>query len=410
MRNRICLCEEGKEFIWGDNWWQEGEESWFVSGEMNCLFRIEENSREAIYVSRLPSRSICEFRKNPRCLKNNDVIFCFPDEGEFIWCYHLNDDTWKSINIDNPENIRLSCFQTWIVQSELFIISNGLRKIIELNIDEQKIERYYDLETNEISGSVLVNNHIYILDVSLGGICKFNCLDKSIKKYLLTEINEHLNTLCFDGHRFWMSGRKKRIYIWSEAENEIISIDDFPDSFGIYNFSGKYQKILNCEENQFDVPLFLYSVYAEGYVWFIPFQTNEILCIERDTFRMRVFPVKNENQTEESLTTQLLGHKYVLEYVREKRYIGLYSLKNRYILEIDAKKFAYNTLNYKLSADSAAQIIMELDEEQQDFFEQENLNLQLWTKCLLLRRRKTKKNSDREAIGKKIFCYLNGTI
>lgn len=40
----------------------------------------------------------------------------------------------------------------------------------------------------------------------------------------------------------------------------------------------------------------------------------------------------------------MLGHKYLLEYILSERYIGLFSLKNRWIIEIDTKELKYKII------------------------------------------------------------------
>lgn len=85
------------------------------------------------------------------------------------------------------------------------------------------------------------------------------------------------------------------------------------------------------------------------FIWFIPYQTNEILYVKKDTYEIKVFSLQNELQTQDNLDKQLLNTKYLLEYVRDGRYIGIFSLKNKWIFEIDSWKLDYKILDYSLN-------------------------------------------------------------
>lgn len=56
------------------------------------------------------------------------------------------------------------------------------------------------------------------------------------------------------------------------------------------------------------------------------------------------------------MKTQLLGHKYLLEGVIDNRYIILFSLKNKCIVEIDTQKLSYTYLDYTLDFESKSKI------------------------------------------------------
>lgn len=87
---------------------------------------------------------------------------------------------------------------------------NWIKKIIEFDIKNCEIVQYYNLNAKEISGSVLVDGSIYIIDSYSTSIYKFSCLNKTIKKYSLPGINDSIKTICFDGNKFWLSGQKRK--------------------------------------------------------------------------------------------------------------------------------------------------------------------------------------------------------
>lgn len=406
MLEKILLYEKGKEFIWSDGWWFDHGDIWFSAGDMNMLFNIKKDSKEAIYASKIPSMNTHEFRNYPRCLKKDNIIFLFPDEGDSILCYNLETSIWKRVDIDNPEKIRLSCMDIWAVQDKLYLLSVGLKKIIEFDIKSQEIIEYYCLQTKEVAGSVMVDKYIYIIDSFMTGIYKFNCEKKTIKKYILSGIDDHIKTICFDNQKFWLSGEKKKLYIWEENGNLIRMLDDFPIGFGIYNFSGNQRVLLDEQQENFDVPVFLYSAVTDKYVWFIPFQTNQIIYVDKITYEIKNFFLESEDQTEDDVKTQLLGHKYILLYVKGTRFLGLFSLKNRWVVEIDSEKLTYKVLNYKLSIESVNQILTER-EKRKFFYEDKQSNLNYLIRYVLAIKRDMRISTDKVTIGKKIFSFLN---
>ena len=284
---------------------------------------------------------------------------CLPDIGENIWCYHISTDVWKKIIVDNPKKVRIACTNFWVIEDNLYIVSIGLKQILEIDISKEIVISYYDLPIDNdgrVSGSILVGRWIYLVGNSPVCIYKFDCLTKKVEVIRLPNLDDSIHTISYDEEKFWLSGRCRKIYIWKEVSNELFILDRLPDEFGIWNFSGKYDHLLNCHVDSIEMPLFLYSICVDQYVWFIPAQSNEILYIDKDIYKIGIFHLKDEEQTEENVKTQLLGHKFLLQYVRAERYIGLFSLKNRQIIEIDTQELVYKILQYHIRNEHICQI------------------------------------------------------
>lgn len=346
-------------FIWNDGWWLENEEAWFVAGAMDGLFHMDMNTMEATLIDVTSLDRVFGFRQHPRCFKKGNRIFCFPDLSQDIFCYHIEDGLWTSMDVKNPNGVRISCTNVWCIQDKLYVVSVGLKQVLELNLLAEKIEKYHDLPVSgeeRIAGSILVGDSIYIAGAEAACVYKFHCCDGEIKIYPLHQISDQLCTIVFDGDKFWLGGHQKKIYIWKEDEMEIFSLEDFPEEFGVWNFNGKHRQVLNLNEDYFEMPTFLFSAVVGQYVWFFPAQTNEILYIDKDTFEIKVFAVAEEEHTEEELARQLLRHKYLFEYIRDERYLGLYSLKNKWIIEIDGYGLQYKILDCKLNERSVERI------------------------------------------------------
>ena len=109
---------------------------------------------------------------------------------------------------------------------------------------------------------------------------------------------------------------------------------------------------MDCKTEVYNYPTFAYSVDLGGYIWFIPYLANKIVYVEKSTHIVRELKAEDELETNESLRARnAIGEKYVLEYIRENRYIGIFSNKNKNIIEIDTKEQEINLKNFHFSYD-----------------------------------------------------------
>lgn len=403
-------------FIWSDNWCIEGKYIWFIAGAINILFCINQEEETLVLAERIPSDELVSLRLHPCCFKQEDSIFCLPDRGENIWRYYCKNQVWQRIMLKNPKKKQIRCSNAWSVKGNIYIVAIGLGQILELNIDTNCIENYYDLlEDGEgaIAGSTLVDDSIYVVGKYPARIYKFNCQSKMIQIYRLTDIQDNLETIGYDGEVFWLSGQKLKIYLWREEKGFFI-LDDFPESFGIYNFSGKYQKLLNYGDNKSEVPLFNAVAVTARYIWFIPFHANEILYIDKETLQIKKYDMENEEQTEEDMESQLLRHKYLLQYVKDNRYIGLFSLKNKWVCEIDCYDLSYKILNYVVNSDILHKldkyILLDYYRQSKKHFENAEYGLEsLMQYCLFEEDSDTVsglREAQRSTVGQDIYSFL----
>ena len=138
------------------------------------------------------------------------------------------------------------------------------------------------------------------------------------------------------------------------SSNEIKVIDGFPNEFGIYNFTQSTNGEVDCITSKYNQMTFLYTLHIRNDIWFIPYTTNIILRVDKQKNIVYSFEVDEEIETKESILarTELgLYYKYLFEYIIDNRYLGLYSLKNKCILEIDTieLKYEYKKYNYNMN-------------------------------------------------------------
>lgn len=363
--------KKGNEFVVSENWWIEDDRAWFVEVMNNILCCLNLNTHECEMMIDIPDTNLITFRLNPHCVKCGSSIFCLPGCGECIWVYDLEDKQFSRIELDNPDKFQLT-FDFWIYDNQIFAVSGELKKVIEINAKEKKIVKDYTILTESIwTKSVRVGNEIYCLPTKTDKVYAFDLATKTTKEYTLPNSGKSLYTISYDGKLFWMSGYGKEIYTWEKESNTLMTVSGFPEGFGVYNFDVDAQEVLDYRMEAYKLPMFLHSVMAGGHIWFIPFQTNQILYVDIAGDKVSEFVIDEENETRGSLSLihRHLAVKYMLEYVKDERYIGLFSLKNKRVLEIDAKELTYRWLDFHM----CESCLIQYDEKKKAVYHEEDL-------------------------------------
>lgn len=339
-------------FIWSDNWWIDRNKAWFVSGIQNILFCLDLDTHMCESAVMIPDKSKKKFRVTPFCIKYGKDIFCLPGFGEYIWVYNLVSEQFMQIKVENPHKNQL-WFDFWVHENKIWAISRLTNKLLEIDPVKKEVQHYHIICGEDVvSASIMVDHDLYCLSNKLGRIYQYNLLSKSKEIYEIPDINKKLATICYDGKRFWISGYCKEIYVWEKTENSLIKIDDFPKNFGVYNFGKTTGDVLDCEREEYELPTFSYLLSMGKFVWFIPYETNMIMYADKQTYRLKVFEIEGESETRESVLAwhcALTGFRYVVEYTKDNRYIGLFSTKSGRILEIDTHELKYRWKEYSFS-------------------------------------------------------------
>lgn len=395
-------------FVWSDGWYIEQDKAWFIGGKENILFCLDLKTCVCEYAVDIPEAKRREPRQAPRCIKFNEDIFCLPERCNSIWVYSLRYKNFIQIKVANPSEHNIELRSAWKFDDKIFAVSYTLGQVIEINLIRKEIVDYYKFDgiKGEIADTIREGNKIYSLYES-GKIFEFDMVTKEIIVYEFPDIGRKFSTLCFWGDKFWLSGYCKELYVWDKRYNTIAVIDGFPDDFGLYDYGQDTDGKADCRTEKYERPAFLYSIAAEGKIWFIPFQTNQIIFADRDSGKLCAFEIMEETETRESILEKELCAKYVLEYVMDERYIGLFSVKNRKILEVDARRLTYRWREYSFSNQCIRQCI-----EIYSGILQENC---LFDQYLLYNNMSDygnaeTSNSDRNSIGVKIYQSILNTL
>ncbi|MCI9401920.1 MAG: hypothetical protein HFJ07_19650 [Lachnospiraceae bacterium] len=392
-----------KAFMWSDNWWIEEDRAWFVSGTYNILFCLDLRTYQCQSAVSIPDKNPNTFRLTPNCIKAGNDIYCMPDRGNSIWIYHLDMECFSEIPINNSGKVQLSVCNFWIHDNKIYAVSNGLKQVIEIDIKKRQIENYYDIcKEGSITRSIRNGMSIYSLSGVSNQIYEFNLLTKKTTIHSIPGIKERFFTFCTDGKMFCLSGYKKELYVWDKIKNTIQTIDNFPKGFGSYNFSKDTDGNVDCSTEEYEIPTFLYSVIVGDSFWFIPFQTNQILFWDKGSSDILPFEIDEEVETKESiLGRESLLSKYIVEYIREDRYLGLFSIKNSCMLEIDtlnkSVEMRYCTMGKKCLRD-----VINIICEKNIFYEASKLH-QYFYQFTLFRQDAERKKTILDNVGTNIY-------
>lgn len=342
------MKEKRELSIWGDNWWIENGEAWFVWGMNDILCHFDMKSDKCELLTCIPDISQSKFRLTSFCMKYHNDIYCMPSYGKNIWIYDTVSCRFDEICVNDPHNALLNIQDFWEYEKNIYAVSNGLGQIIEIDPAAKKIVDYYRIyNEGSISKSVKAGASIYSLIGEFGSVYQFDLITKEISLYKLPDIGRKYNTLCFDGEKFWLSGFRKEIYVWDKNINKVITVDAFPKGFGIYDFSKEADGMENCTLDEYERCTFSDAAVVGENVWFIPFCTNKIIYVNKHTYQLHAFEIEEERETKESiLERSSLAYKYLLDYVKDDRYIGIFSIKNKCILEIDTAELNYEYKRY----------------------------------------------------------------
>lgn len=339
------MIRENRFLPWSDNWCIDGNKAWCIDAERNILYCINLQLKEFEFMKEIPEKNADTFRMHPNCIKYKDFVFCIPNIGDSIWIYQVKISQFRQIKVHNPKSVRIGIVDFWQFGEKMYAVSNGLKQVFEINLEKQRIDNRYDLYNiadTWITKSVMVGKVIYSVCAAASEIYLFDIETKDTLKYYIRNIKGGFETICFDGQNFWLSGCRKEIYVWNEGKDTVTILNDFPAQFGKYNIQSSEKEFLDCKTVEFEqYIMFFQSVVIGQYIWFVPRLMNKLIYVDKNSFEIFAFEIEDEDETRETLRTRKMNMKFRMEYVKEKRYLGIFSAKNNCIIEIDTLENKY---------------------------------------------------------------------
>ena len=395
---------------WSDNWWIEDNGAWFCGGQIGALFCVDMKTQQCEFVDRIPECELENFRMYSYCLKYMNKVFCLPSIENNIWIYDIEEKTWEKIEMGNSDQAR-ACLLYYGRISDRVYLSSLAGELYEINLEKQETKKVWGFpRCIENLRYEQVNDGLYCIRNK--EVTYFNVSSdwKNPTVYKISDVQADLITICYDGANFWLSGYYKEIYVWNPEQGLIKIITEFPPQFGFYSFKKGEIPELDCDcFMDKECPFFEDSVVLGKYIWFIPTRSNCLIYVDKETYEVFMLELENEYETKESIENHFMNFKFLVIYIYENRYIGLYSLKNRCYLEIDTVKLCVRYPDYRLSEEAARAIAkVKVLEENKKMMFKESIERDRALYSLLLGDDNKKEVSDKLNIGKKIYNSING--
>ena len=139
--------------------------------------------------------------------------------------------------------------------------------------------------------------------------------------------------------------------------------------------------------------------YLNGKVWLVPQSGNKMLYYDQEDGKVNVFEIQDEEETLETLDLSYrhIASKFFLMYVREERYLGVYSYKNKIMIEIDSINMTCEKLSFIVDEYSLEKL------SRQDFYESGNQFTYLIYYARMNDSDSKLQNADTKSIGERIY-------
>lgn len=248
--------------------------------------------------------------------------------------YHPASGEWRYIPAEEKQREWLRFKEDTVFEygKYLYLFSGNL---VVVRIDTEKWEigylYYPDMKPGEDSQgqAARVDDKIYIPLRHHNKIYEFDMRTETFVSFTVETKLSGIDTLCFDGQVFWMTGAGRAVSTWNKETKECRSYTDFPEGFR------KHEGVAQGEEGYW----FWSSVVYGNAVYFIPYCAN--MLIEFKNGVMNKIDIPQEEETEITLRRKGRsgGKKYWAVKQKDNRLL-LVSAKNRWldIIDLDTKK------------------------------------------------------------------------
>lgn len=279
------------------------------------------------------------------CVKYENSIFCFPYKGMDILIFDIDKKIWSVLEVRKDDLEYLGIMGVGKVAPYLYAYMVNINDVMILNLETKKYS-FWESSTL-LEGSIyeffFENNILYSFPVCLAKCIKkyihiWNLADRSKRTLELPHQIDRLDTISFDGEFFWIS-KPKEVYRWNPITHELIALHNFPSEFKI-----KSSPQTNGGKN---VPSgFTKAIFLQRQVWFVPHMSNPICVLNVNTEKWKLLRIGLCSLTKKEMVDK--PNQYIVQYIREGRYIGLWIKASEQCIEIDTKRLSVRPIYYRL--------------------------------------------------------------
>ncbi len=387
-----------RDCLISSNWWIEGEEAFFLSMVLGVLFRVNMTTCQCEFLTRIPEYNTAKCSNSVYCQKYGGRLYCFPYDKEKIGVFDLENSTWEEKRFAYEAPLIYNPRECKKENGEIWLLEQRKNRILQVSLAKEKVMQHYTIPQVGDSFNcqyVIIDNKLYYITGSNVGY-----IDNERQTNVLYDIEGitfQLYTICHDGRNFWLSGADDKIFIWNPMQGVVKVITDILHGHELPDFEKKW--IVP------EVPLFNDSILLGEYVWYIPIQDDApILYIHKDRHYVQIMEISGEKETEKTLRQRGNAFKYRVVYVRKDRYIGVYSIKNQSIFEIDTKELLIKQKKYVVSDNAKERIADVYHMEKEILYEANESNIDIFT--IMLHKSFTAEHTVSTNKGKGIYTAL----
>lgn len=236
-----------------------------------------------------------------------------------------------------------------------------------------------------------VGQNIYIPARHSSKIYKFNLATEQIQICRIDTKLQGIDTLCFDGELFWMTGGGQMLVSWDEESGRCVSYHEFPPKFCKFT-----------EREGEDGWWFSQSFFYGNSIYLTPSYSNMVIEMDLRSNRMREIFIEGEEEDEASAFRAGRCHqvKYGMSKLRGHS-LMLLSAKNKNLILMDLRTKEVKKIEYYIRCKDDADLLAATG------LNDSVLDLNDW--LIQMERFKRRKEGDQavqERIGENIYAAL----
>lgn len=389
MRWRVMVNDEKFELPVMQNICIDEKQGWFIDENTNLLFNINFENRQYTYIdscaSNIRDKEYKEAYDPLRCLAYKDKIFLFSHFEKKIFIYHTVTKRWTHIDIQSLTNETTSC--SWgglvIYNGRIYAVHGKKNILFEIDPEKENMLNVLKIiEGDDVHAGPIKyeDGYIYVLDSENTGFSSVNLETKEIVHYAISCREERFTTISkVKDDVFCFTGFHQGIYIWNQRSGDINVIKDFPDGIKVYRKNDNKMMLDKIREDK--IHYFTTSIGTRDQIWFIPHHSNEVIYMDKKTYRLSILPITDEMELVMNRTYR--QHKYIPVYLNKNRYIGLYSVKNRVLLEIDTKEIDVNLIDIVMDENETDRVFEAICCFRSLFLENYVFDIRFFKRCVI---------------------------
>lgn len=256
--------------------------------------------------------------------------------------FNLKSKKWSYITLDGGKKnwINFRGNSVFEYNGYLYVFQYSL-VVVKVCVDKGNAEYLFYPEIkpdDDTRGEiVIIENIIYIPLKHSNVIYKFDLRTEQWEVLMPNIKLKGIDTLCFDGNLFWMTGIGKMICSWDERNNKGACYEDFPE---------KFKKLFDRKGE--DGFWFISSVIYDNSIYFIPGDSNMVIEFNIKNYKANELFIEDEWEDEADTRK---GRFSAIKYMGAKKKENTLMLlsnknKNLIFINLDTKKISKVELNY----------------------------------------------------------------